>query len=149
MDFILAFVPSWAGEMWANGAPGCGSGSSGPPSCLSSRDGLWIIKKRLEEDWERTEDGEKGNGMECPFRRRKIELCMKSLCQRLPSSCQCYHSPAALGQGADNPPREFRGGNTSAGLGGWNWEQHMWVCAKHDTAPSEAPVEKVWGVPRL
>lgn len=45
MDFILAFVPSWAGGVWTNGAPGCGSGSSGPPSGLSSRDVLWIIKK--------------------------------------------------------------------------------------------------------
>lgn len=50
-----------------------------------------------------------------PLRRRKIGLCVKSLCQ---SSSQCYQSPAALGQGADNPPREFRGGNTSAGLEG-------------------------------
>lgn len=72
-------------------------------------------KKRLDEEWDRAAGGEKGNGM---GRRRKIELCVKSLCQSLPGSSQCYHSPAALGQGADNPPREFRGGNTTAGLGG-------------------------------
>lgn len=34
-------------------APGCGSGSSGPPSGLSSRDVLWVMKKTLKEEWER------------------------------------------------------------------------------------------------
>lgn len=82
---------------------------------LGSRDLLWIMKKRLEKEWERAAAGEKGNGVESPLRRRKIGLCVKSLCQ---SSSQCYQSPAALGQGADNPPREFRGGSTSAGLEG-------------------------------
>lgn len=77
--------------------------------------------------------------MESPFRRRKTELCVKSLCQSLPGSSQCYHSPAALGQGADNPPRELRGGSSTAGMGGGTGAA-QWVCAKHDTAPSEAPL---------
>lgn len=112
---------------------------------LSSRDVLWILKKRLEEEWGRAAGGQEGNGMESPFRRRKTELCVKSLWQSLAGSPQCYHSPAALGQGADNPPRELRGGSSTAGM-----EQHSGVCAKHDTAPSEAaPLGKAWALPRL
>lgn len=91
---------------------------------------------------------EKGNGMESPFRRKKIELCVKSLCQRLPGCSQCYHSPAALGQEADNPPREFRGGNTSAGLGGGTGS------SKREFVPSvtlhlQRHPWRSWGLPRL
>lgn len=128
MDFILAFVPCWAGGMWSNGLLPVDLDLLVHPQVWVAEMFSVFWKKRLEEEWERAAGGEKGNGMESPFRRRKTELCVKSLCQSLPGSSQCYHSRAALGQGADNPPRELRGGSSTAGLGRGTAAAHMGLC---------------------
>lgn len=145
MDFILTSGPSWAVGMWANGLQAVGLDLLVHPQVWVAEmfSGLW------KRHWKRNGKGvEKRNGMESPFRRKKIELCVKSLCQRLPGSSQCYHSPAALGQEADNPPREFRGGNTSAGLGGGTGSSTREFVPSVTLHLQRHPWRS-WGLPRL
>lgn len=94
---------------------------------LSSRDVLWILKKRLEEEWGRAAGGEKGNGMD-PLSEEGKQSCVWKVSGRAWQAAPSAITALQLwGRELITPP-ESSGEGAALQPWGWDWSSTVGLC---------------------